>query len=75
MTDHLLEQFRTKQWIEAKASVEFYEKLQADAERIASPDARSLAKSWAESAAHWRREVQLIEDNMPTREQRMAGAA
>ena len=68
MTNHLLEQFRTKQWIEAKAKVKYYEKLQADAERLSSPDARLAATSWAERAAYWRREVQLIEDNMPPRE-------
>ena len=71
MNNHLLEQFRTKQWIEAKVSVEFYEKLQADAERFSSPDASLAATSWAERAAYWRREVQLIEDNMPPRERLM----
>ena len=68
MTNHLLEQFRSHQWIDAKAKVKHYEKLQADAERSRKHGARFLATSWAESAARWRREVKLIEDNMPPRE-------
>jgi len=69
------EKIAISQWLQFKSSAEHYEMLQDNAERGTHPDAPYFAIHWRSLAQHKRRQMKLILDNMPTREQRMARAA
>ena len=69
------EKIAISQWLQFKSSAEHYEMLQDNAERGTHPHAPYWAIHWRSLAQDKRRQMDLILDNMPTREKRMARAA
>ena len=61
-------------WAELKASAEHYEMLQANAEASTHSEAEFWATEWRVRAQEKRRQMQVILDAMPTREEMMEAA-